>query len=147
MALTKKGQFNYGDTQADIQAELVDYSATTTGYEPTHFAEAVCRCGERVFTLSIDDTEGAAVRQCRSCQRSHAMGDSAEYLEDANLKECECPCGAGAFELTVGVALYRNTDDVRWIYIGARCPKCGLTACYADWKNEFSDYRKLLEKI
>lgn len=42
---------------------------------------------------------------------------------------------------------YRNedeslSDDVRWLYLG--CRSCGLVGCYADWKNEFNGYEKLL---
>ena len=146
MALKKRGRFSYGDSQQDISAELANY-AQRNGYSAAHFADAVCACGHRSFRLSVDDTEGAAVRECCSCKKSHPIGDSAEYLADASLEECECPCGSGAFEITVDVALYDGSEDVRWIYIGCRCPACGVTACYADWKNEFEDYRQLLANV
>ena len=48
-------------------------------------------------------------------------------------------------EVTAGVLLYDDSEDVRWRYLGCRCPSCGLTACYGDWKNEFEGYRELLE--
>jgi hypothetical protein len=146
MALTTKGKFSYGESQADIRAELADY-AERNGYLATHFADAVCICGHRSFKLLVDDTEGAAVRECRSCQKSHPIGDSAEYITEASPEECECPCGSGAFEITVGVALYEASEDVRWIYIGCRCSACGLTACYGDWKNEFEGYQRLLANV
>ena len=57
------------------------------------------------------------------------------------------PCGSSAFEITVAVALYQNSEDVKWIYIGCRCINCGLTACYEDWKNEYKDFRKLLDRV
>ena len=146
MALKKKGQFSYGDSQADIRTELDDY-AKQNGYPATHFADAACTCAHRTFKLLVDDTEGAAVRECRSCRKSHPIGDSAEYLEEASLEECECPCGSESFEISVGVALYRDSEDVRWIYIGCRCPACGLTACYGDWKNDFEGYQRLLANV
>ena len=67
--------------------------------------------------------------------------------EDAELEECECPCGNNSFEITAGVSLYSESNDVRWIYLGCRCPECQLVACYADWKNEYENYRELLTKI
>ena len=145
MLRTQAG-FSYGDAQSDIRAELHDYS-TANKYPTVHYADAVCRCGGRLFKLLVDDTAGAALRICRQCGEEHAIGDSADYLADAELTECECPCGGPVFEVTVGVALYRNSDDVRWLYIGCRCPVCGLTACYADWKNEFTNYRDLLANV
>ena len=143
MSLTRKGNHSYGEGQADIRAELLRYSSDAT----THFADAVCKCGSHQFRLFIDDNEGAAVRQCMTCRDRLPMGDSEGYLADASLEECECLCGSGAFEVTAGVALYQNSEDVRWFYLGCRCPKCGLTACYGDWKNEFLGYQKLFAKI
>lgn len=146
MALKRKGKFSYGDTQADISTELASYSELN-GYPTAHFADAACRCTGRAFRLFLDEDEGAAVRECVACKERHPLGDSADYLADASLKECECPCGSGVFEITVGVALYADSEDVRWLYVGCRCPSCGLTACYGDWKNEFTGYQKLLERV
>jgi hypothetical protein len=145
VALIKKGKFWYGETQKDIQEELGRYGQKN--YPIQHFAEAVCRCGSHAFRLLLDDNVGAAVRTCVACGAEHPIGDSEVYLADAQLEECECPCGQSTFEITVGVALYEGSDDVRWIYIGCRCPGCGLTACYGDWKNEFEDYRILLSRV
>lgn len=78
---------------------------------------------------------------------AHPIGDSANYLDEAELEECACPCGMEAFEITAGVSLYTNSEDVRWLYLGCRCPACGLTAVYGDWKNEFDNYRKLLALV
>lgn len=62
------------------------------------------------------------------------LADSEEFLEEAKLEQAECPCGNGAFEMALGAAFYKDTTDVRWVYIGCRCPECGLTACFGDWK-------------
>jgi len=146
MTLSKKGKYVYGEVQADIREELNRYGSLA-GYPPSHFADAVCSCGARTFHLLVDDEEGVAVRVCPACGTRHAMGDSEEYLEDASPEECECPCGANTFEVTVGVALYSSSEDVRWAYVGCRCPSCGLTACYGDWKSEFNGYRDYLSRV
>ena len=146
MALKKEGDQWYGETQADIQTELIRYS-TLNGYLAQHFANAICTCGRRTFGMLLDETEGAAVRVCTACEDEHPIGDSEDYLEDAEFEECQCLCGEAAFEITVGVALYPDSEDVRWVYIGCRCSECGLTGCYGDWKNEFEDYREYLEQV
>src|SRR4051794_23721003 len=115
MALAKRGKHWYGDDQADIRAELVRYSERI-GYPAQHFADAVCRCGSRRFHLRLDDAQGVAVRACTSCGGEHPIGDSAEFLADAELEECECPCGGSSFEITAGVSLYDDSEDVRWFY-------------------------------
>jgi len=146
MALRQERGVSYGDEQVDIREELIDYS-TSNGDLAVQFADAICVCGGRLFRLRIDDTEGAAVRDCIACGNEHPIGDSEEYLADAELESCECPCGGDVFEVTAGVSLYRGSDDVRWLYLGCRCPTCSLTACYGDWKNEFGDYRELFRLI
>jgi hypothetical protein len=146
MALKKRGKHWYGDSQTDIRDEVRRYSEAT-GYPAQYFADARCSCGETKFRLSLDDTEGAAIRRCTSCDTSHPIGDSESYAETASLEECACPCGEEVFEITAGVSLYDASEDVRWMYLGCRCPACGLTAVYGDWKNEFLGYRSLLALV
>ena len=87
------------------------------------------------------------MRTCTSCKSTHAIGDSADFLTEATLDECQCPCGEESFQITGAVSLYPDSDDVRWIYLGCRCPKCGLVAIYGDWKNEYTGYEALLAKV
>ena len=145
MTLKKRGKYRYGESQADIRTEVARYSKNE--YLASQFADAVCQCGAKTFRLRLDDNEGAAIRSCSSCGGEHPIGDSDEYLHDAELQECECPCGNDVLEITVGVSLYDESEDVRWLYLGCRCPACGLTAVYGDWKNEFEDYRELLKRV
>ena len=51
------------------------------------------------------------------------------------------------FEVPVGVVLYKDIEDVRWLYLGLRCVAYGLVGCYGDWKNEYSDHRKFLATV
>lgn len=146
MTLRKRGKWWYGDSQADIRDELARVG-TLNEYVPTHFADAACQCGCNTFRLRMDEDAGAAVRICTACGNEHPIGDSDEYLDGAELGDHECVCGKDAFEITVGVSLYDDSEDVRWLYVGCRCPACGLTGCYGDWKNEFLDYRNLLARV
>ena len=145
MTLRERDGNFFGDSQSDIPEVLKKYSHDS--YITEHYQDAMCSCAHKEFSLLVDDNEGAAVRICKSCKKEHPIGDSAKYLEAAELKECECPCGSGIFEITAGVSLYSGNEDVRWLYLGCRCPKCGLIACYADWKNEYQGYKKLLSMI
>ncbi len=145
MALQKRGKYRYGDGQADIREEIARYSKANE-YPAHHFADAVCRCG-RTFRLLLDEDEGAAVRICAACSDEHPIGDSGDFLAEAELDECACPCGGERFEITVGVSLYEGSEDVRWLYLGCRCPNCGLVAVYGDWKNEFEGYQQLLARV
>jgi len=146
MALEKRGKYHYGDSQADITDEIRRYSIKNE-YVAEHFRDASCACGSKVFRLQLNDDEGVAVRICTKCASTHPIGDSDEYLEDAVLGDCACPCKNEEFEITVGVSLYDGSEDVRWLYLGCRCPKCGLTAVYGDWKNEYPNYKELLARV
>lgn len=146
MALRKRGKWWYGDSHADIRDELIRQGELNE-YVPTQFVDPKCKCGSTLFQLLVDNEQGAAVRVCAKCETKHAMGDSDEYLKDATLEQATCVCGKTEFELTVGVSLYDDSNDVRWLYIGCRCPACSLTGCYGDWKNEFIGYKKLLKRM
>ena len=143
MALRKRGRHFYGDSQADIRPELGRYSRSNT-YVVHHFKDETCACGATALRLRVDDEEGAAVVTCPGCKVDRPLVDSARYLETAELEECECPCGNDQLEITLGVSLYADSEDVRWLYIGCRCPKCKLVATYADWKYDGEDFRRLL---
>jgi hypothetical protein len=146
MALRRENNQSFGDTQADVRDELVRYSKLS-GYAAEHFADAKCKCGSTQFKLLMDENAGAAARLCPSCGEEHGMGDSDEYADEAELYMSECTCGGDFFEITVGVSLYAESEDVRWLYVGCRCPACSLTGCYGDWKNEFNGYQQLLANV
>ncbi len=146
MTLQKRGRFRYGDGQPDIRPEIIRYS-TINAYVAQHFADAVCECGGIAFRLLLDDSAGVAVRSCIACMTEHPIGDSGDFLSDAELGECACPCDQEVFEITVGVSLYEGSDDVKWLYLGCRCVQCGLVAVYGDWRNESEGYLNLLARV
>jgi hypothetical protein len=143
MALRKKGKYWYGDTLDDVRTEMLRFSKLN-GYVAERFAESVCTCGVRVFRLETDDEAGAARRTCTGCGNTHLMGDSAEYADEADLDFHSCVCEAEAFELLSGVALYDDSQDVRWVYLGCRCVACGLVGVFAHWKCEAGDAGEFL---
>jgi hypothetical protein len=142
MALRKKKQHWHGDDHADVVAFLRECSAAE--YPAEHFANAICAaCKGDTFAIQLEEGSGV-VRTCSRCKVAHPVGDSAEYLGEGELDECQCPCGEETFQLTIGVALYAESADVKWLYVGLRCVACGLIGNYGDWKNEFEDYRRFL---
>lgn len=138
MTLNKKGQYWYGADTKDTKDEVERYSGLN-GYKTVKFSQAVCGCGSLSFKLETDEEQGVAKRTCANCGAMHFMGDSAEYAEGATLEGHECICSATDFELCSGVALYRDSNDVRWYYIGCRCAHCHLVGVFADWKCEAGD--------
>jgi hypothetical protein len=145
MAIRRKGKKLFADAQADIAEALRDYSSDS--YPASRFADAVCTCGQRTFVFAVDDQEGAAERQCVTCDTPALMANSTEVEDEMELEQCECPCGKDVFELTLGLALYADSDDdVRWIYVGARCIACGQVGCYSDWKCDGDSAQDLLAR-
>lgn len=151
MSLREQDGYYYGDEQADLHEELQRY-AEENGYKIHNLADCSCQCGARLFELHVDELQGVGARVCTACGHEHVMGDGGHYLDEAELEPCECLCGATTFELTVGVSRYlgeddKLSDDVRWLYIGCRCPDCQVLGCYADWKNEFHGFQELLDNV
>lgn len=146
MALKKKGNYWYGETVDDIRSSVARYS-DANGYEAVRFAQSVCACGGQVFRLATDEDEGVARRECLACGAAHLMGDSAEFAAQAECEGHVCVCDADAFLLLSGVALYPDSDDVRWYYIGCQCTQCQLTGVFADWKCEAGDAASFLARV
>ena len=138
MALSRKRGHWYGTDDLDVQTELVRYSKAN-GYEASRFSQAACLCGGRTFELETDEDVGAARRVCAACGSAKLMGDSAEYAAEAHLENHICVCDHPLFAITSGVALYRDSNDIRWYYIGCRCRSCNLVGVFADWKSESGD--------
>lgn len=146
MALTKKGEFMYGTTSGDTQAELRSYSVANR-HEAVRFASSKCNCGCRTFALQTDEEAGVAIRTCTDCGQRHLMGDSADYVEEAAPEAHECVCENEVFELMSGVSVYEGTHDVRWYYIACHCVECNLVGVFADWKCEAGDAAAFLAKV
>jgi len=144
MTLTKKGRHWYGETSDALKAEIIRYSQKNK-YEAVRFAEPACPCGGQLFELHSEDNEGVAGRVCTACDEQHLIGDSEEHIEGVELEQNVCLCGAEGLHLMVGVALYADSDDVRWSYIGARCPGCGMVGVFSDWKSEAGDATAFLK--
>lgn len=146
MSLSKRGKYWYGTTSQDLEPEIIRYSKANK-YQAVVFAQSVCACGNKVFKLESDETEGVAKRICSHCGQESLMGDSAEFVDSANLEGHICVCDGEKFELLSGVALYEGSNDVRWFYIGCRCHDCSLVGVFADWKCEGGDAAVFLSKI
>lgn len=149
MTLKKKGEYWYGTTMEDLEAEMVDYS-TQNVYVATRFRQSHCHCGSDTFKLETDDEVGAARRICAACGAVHLMGDSSEYADEADFSRhmhlCE-PNGYENFKLLSGVALYEGSNDVRWYYIGCLCTNCQLVGVFAEWKCEAGDADTFLANV
>jgi hypothetical protein len=93
MALKECGKYRYGESQADLRAEVLR-DGEENAYPSHQFADCLCACGGKRFRLSLDDAEGAGVRTCVGCDCVHPIGDSDEYLEEADQEECACRVAA-----------------------------------------------------
>jgi len=135
MAIDTSGKWWKGQNADD----LVEYVRLLTeqGYPATKFAIAKCACGTDRFRLYADQDEGYAKRQCTSCGKDAFICDSEEASEEASLKKVRCKCKKDVFELAVGFSL-RDTGEIKWITVGARCVSCGMLGSYVDWKINYA---------
>jgi hypothetical protein len=118
------------DKYLGLRNEVKRYS-TLNGYQISDFTPVICVCKREKLLLTSDDNEGAAFADCPSCNSQIDIQDSRNYAE--NPVQNICNCGSEELLLGVGIAKYENSDDVRWVYVGGLCPKCGLSGVYVDW--------------
>lgn len=126
---------------------MIDSAAVRAAVEDdaAEVRNATCAgCGGTVFAVLLDDEEGAAVRRCTGCGGEHAMLDSADVLEGADLLPCACPCGGESFEVAVGYQVPAD-GEVRWVSVVLRCTADGQTGVYGDWAVDYAPSRQLLD--
>lgn len=153
MAITKRGKYSYGENQSDLRQDMAVYSEMNK-YPIDHYVDCKCECGHHLFDFYLDDVAGVAGRVCANCDKQHAMGDSTQFLDEADPEAIACFCDTEKFEITAGVHVYRDdkelnilSDHVRWLYIGLRCPTCGLLGVYGDWKNDYHPLDEFLAML
>jgi len=140
-----------GECQFDIRHKLEQFGSQQ-GYDVDFIADCKCSCGSNVFELLIDGVQGVAQRACIQCGNRHTLADGAEYVQEAELLPFVCDCGEKAFEVSVGLHVYRDdgnklSDHVRWLYLGVRCPACQRLQVAEDWKNDYQPVEELLKLI
>ena len=141
--IDKTGQRWTGENFVDLAEYVTAYSSRN--YRADDIRQSRCgTCQGTVFGLVIDDTEGCAQRTCGSCSASAFICDSAEYWDQADPGEAECPCGGGDFETAVGFSFIER-GEIRWITVGGRCVRCGVLGVYAEWKVDYEPSRQLLD--
>ncbi|GHT22384.1 hypothetical protein FACS189430_04080 [Bacteroidia bacterium] len=133
MAIRKKGKYYYGDTIEDLKIELERYSKTNA-YPIDETTILVCpKCGNAKFLIFSDDEESSALCQCSNCAEEVFIRDSKKYFNETTKDDYLCLCDNADFEIMIGTSFYKGTNDVRWVYTGGFCSKCGLLGNYIDW--------------
>ena len=47
----------------------------------------------------------------------------------------------------LGFSLYEGRRAVRWVYVAARCARCGVLGCYAEWKVGYEPSIQLIDQL
>jgi hypothetical protein len=150
LSMPNDADHEFAESAASIPAFLAQ-RCMDEGY-PTRFADAICQCGGRVFSLTVDETIGEACWFCDGCDAVylfHSVETDEEYhgSPDSDEVDCVCPCGQDRFEIVVGASLYGRTESVRMAYIGCRCVACGLMGCYASWPRVDMPYARFFANM
>lgn len=145
MTIDKTGKWWVGSDGTDLEEYLKAYS--TDSYVTHEFRLAKCSCGNTSFSLWADDGEGTAKRICSSCDNTHFLCDSEEYRSEETSTEWKCiKCKCKFANIGVGFSLYED-GEVRWLYVGERCTRCGILGCVAQWKVAYAPSKQLLEQV
>jgi len=162
MAIDDSGDFWYATSPKDIQSYLVTLITQDGGYVPTEFRLRKCACTSETFELWYDAEQGTAKTKCAGCGVEEYLLDSEDYWEDSEPIKFKClskklSCRI-PFRATCNLMLGFATTDVliedelmkdelRWVYLGIRCTRCGVLGCVADWKLNEVPSRHWLDTI
>lgn len=143
MTIDRTGKHWVATHPLDIKAYLRAY---TEGTPISAFRLAQCSCSSIEFRVEADADEGCVQRSCTRCSTTHFVCDSQEHAAEAKLKPWRCKCRSGEANIGVGFSLHDN-GDVRWLYVGLRCRKCGTLGCIADWKVQYAPSAHLPDAV
>lgn len=158
MTINTSGKWDVGSEPADINTYLIRFVKAEGGYPIDAFRLAKCHCGSLEFNVEADGNEGCAKRTCIKCSKEHLICDSSEYWEDAEPELCSCTeCKSTKYNIGVGfsfrnskksiASLFFRKKEIKWIYIGIRCSKCGILGCCADWKIDYGPSAQLMDQV
>ncbi len=147
MSVDTSGKWWVDSDPSDI-AEFLEAYSSDSGYKTEVFRLSRCKCGSVQFLLEADDNEGTARRSCVKCKAEHFICDSGEYWEDSEPEKWRCvECKSIHTNVGVGFSLYPEDKEVKWLYVGCRCAKCGVLGCFAGWKVAYVPSRHLFEQV
>jgi hypothetical protein len=140
----------FAESAASIP-EFLAHRVMDAGFA-TRFADALCQCGCRVFSLDVDETVGEAWWFCQACDAVYLLHGVAtdgpyEGSPEYEAVDCVCTCAQSKFEIVVGVTLYGEGGTARTAYIGCRCVACGRVACYASWPRVDMPYSRFFDTM
>lgn len=115
----------------NLKKEIERYSKLN-GYPSSSYEDIRCSCDNNEFQLYSDDNEGGCFLKCSVCKVEQDIEDSREYIENAQQNICNCD--NDSLNIGVGKAYYSESNELKWVYIGAHCGKCNLDGVYVDWK-------------
>ncbi|MEM9632039.1 MAG: hypothetical protein AAGA50_11985, partial [Pseudomonadota bacterium] len=118
-------------SRSELRNEIERYSELN-GCKISKFEVVTCHCGGNDFKLFSDDQNGAAFATCASCGNTEDIWNSQKYTEKPLQNICRC--GQEELALALGLSTYSNSDDIRWVYVGAHCKICRLSGVYVDWQ-------------
>ena len=150
MTIDKSGEYWVGSDINDMKEYLVAF-AEEDGTRIGEFRLAKCDCGNDTFLLEADRDQGMARRTCAKCKKQHFLCDSAEYWDESEPEEWSCDCPSSQTNVGIGFVFREHSTgqplDVKWIYVGCRCVKCGTLGMFVDWKIDYGPSLHLLDQV
>jgi hypothetical protein len=145
VAIDKSDKWWLGESPDDIKEYLEAY--TENSYPISEFRLAKCQCGGQEFLVEYDSDEGVVRRTCVNCKVKHFVCDSEENYDGGKLKKLKCvECKSTSMNIGVGFSLY-DDGEVRWLYNGERCSKCGVLGSCNDWKIGYAPSKHLIDQV
>lgn len=142
--IDRTAYFWTGDSPDDIAEWLVAY----TQIPGLDVKPVVCKkCGENIFTIRVNPSEGAMQVTCTNCNTKKRLLDSNEIWTECSPRSVRCRiCKERTNNVQVGFHR-RDNGDVKWVYIGNRCTGCGTLGSYADWSIDYSPTDEMEQNI
>ena len=142
--IDKSKDFWHGDCADDVIEYLDEYTENAVG--KTVIVKCTA-CTLQEFSIKIDEFEGAIEVACIDCGEKRLLLDSEDAWEECEPEEVTCPvCNKDVYNVGVGF-VYRDSGEVKWVYIAHRCTGCGVLGSSCDWKISYAPTDELERNV
>ena len=144
MSIDTRGKWWKGNSEEDISEYLRAYSENKV---KKVFISSCNECGNKDFFVEFDWDEGVTRIICSKCKSIKYLADSEENWEGIKPRKYKCvECKSTSANVGTGF-IYRDNGDVKWVYIGVRCSKCGILGSVTDWSIDYSPTSEVEKNI
>jgi len=136
--MIEERDFWYGTEPKDVEEYVAAWGGSCGEKISKKHIVSCDSCSNDQFQLRYNSNEGIVKVICTNCGAEKWIFDSKENKKGIRLYHKKCSFDKNStFNIGVGFS-YRDTGEVRHVFISERCCKCHVLSSTTDWRINYS---------